>query len=105
MRTHVTSSSATGIALLLIAAIALSACGDCTLVKKNLPPGVSLRQVVLRGTLASNDQATVLVDGLPATISGATWSRTMDVTSSPQVFTVTLYTNGLPVSERTLTVQ
>ncbi len=105
MRACITSFHSASFALLLVAAVGLSACGNCKLIKKNVPPGVALRQVVLHGTLASNDQATVLVDGQTATIIGAQWSRTMDVTSTPQIFTVTLYTNGLPVSERTLTVQ
>ncbi len=104
MRTPDTSCHAVCFALLVSAAM-LSGCGKCKLVKPNVPPTVTLRQVVLHGTLASNDQASVLVDGQPATISGVQWSRTVVVTSSPQIFTVTLYTNGLPVSERTLTVQ
>jgi hypothetical protein len=70
-----------------------------------IPPSVVLQQVVLHGNLTSNDTPTVLVDGVPATIAGSTWSATVTLTSRPQAVVVELLTNGLPVSERVITIQ
>ncbi|MBA2481888.1 MAG: hypothetical protein H0V44_14580 [Planctomycetes bacterium] len=68
-------------------------------------PSVALQQVVLHGNVTSNGSPSVLVDGLPATISGGTWSATVTLISRPQSVVVELLTNGLPVAQRVITIQ
>ena len=73
------------------------------------PPGSGgtpiIRVATLRGVFsAPSGNAVVLVDGQPATLSGSTWSRQVEVPASGGEVVVQLRVDGQVVNERRLAI-